>query len=67
MELNFGRFYKRTRCPCCKTKFKYRETKDGVLRYVHQAGMNTYVDEQPIPGIDTNGMEVAKVGTGLRG
>lgn len=63
MELNFGRFYKRTRCPCCKTKFKYRETKDGVLRYIYQAGRNIYVDEHSVDGINSKGTEVMNLGT----
>ena len=56
LELNFGRLFKRTRCPCCKTKIKYKETKDGMLRYIYKAGNNCYFDER----------EVAKVGTGIR-
>lgn len=61
LELNFGRLFKRTRCPCCKTKIKYKETKDGMLRYIYKAGKNCYVDEH-----SANGMEVARVGTGIR-
>ena len=47
LELNFGRLYKRTRCPSCKIKIKYRKTKDGILRYhytVKEKGVIERVD-----------------------
>lgn len=37
MELDFGRRLKRGKCPVCKTKFKYKESADGVLTYIYKA------------------------------
>ncbi len=33
MELNFGRRFKRSQCPGCKLKFKYKEAENGGLTY----------------------------------
>lgn len=33
MELDFGRKFKRGKCPRCKTKFKYKEGENGALTY----------------------------------
>lgn len=33
MELNFGRRFKRSQCPGCKLKFRYKEAENGALTY----------------------------------
>ena len=33
MELDFGRRFKRSRCPRCKLKFRYKEAENGALTY----------------------------------
>ena len=33
MELDFGKRFKRGKCPRCKTKFKYKEGENGALTY----------------------------------
>lgn len=36
MELDFGKKYKRSQCPGCKLKFKYKESEDGALTYSYR-------------------------------
>lgn len=36
MELDFGKRFKRGKCPVCKTKFKYKESADGALTYIYK-------------------------------
>ena len=36
IELEFGKRFKRGKCPACKTRFKYKESADGALTYVYK-------------------------------
>lgn len=36
MELDFGRKYKRRKCPGCKLKFRYKESENGALTYSYK-------------------------------
>lgn len=57
MELDFGRRFKRSRCPGCKLRFSYREGTNGELTYdykvddvqdLYVAGENGAKDERLI-------------------
>lgn len=70
MELDFGRRFKRSQCPGCKLKFRYKEAENGALTYgfkeadvqdLYVMGAHGHSDERLIDIVKRN-TEVKKRG-----
>ncbi len=56
MELDFGRRFKRSQCPGCKLRFRYKEAENGALTYDYKQE-----DVQDLYVMGVNGQADARI------